>query len=84
MMMDAPESNRIAEWLRKQGLHEIAVHVLDLTGPFQYLGAQAMYMLEPFFDGQANFAHDLAIILEDGEKVDALMEKLREVENKDD
>jgi hypothetical protein len=84
MMIDAPESNRIAGWLRKHGLHEIALHVLDLAGPFQYLGAQAMYMLEPFFGGKVNFAHDLAIILEDGEKVDALVEKLRERENKDD
>ncbi len=84
MMINAPESNRIAGWLRKYGLHEIALHVLDLSGPFQYLGAQAMYMLEPFFGGKVNFAHDLAIILEDGEKVDALLEKLRERENKDD
>lgn len=59
-------------------MQDIAVFVLDMAGPFRYLGAQAMYVLEPFIGGGVNFAHDLAVVLEDREKVEALLLKLRE------
>lgn len=80
MMRTLSEADRIADYLRRKGLQDIAAFVLDMSGPFSYLGAQAMYMLEPFIDGGANFAHDLAVVLEDRKNVEALLVKLREVD----
>jgi hypothetical protein len=79
-MRTLSEADRIADFLRRKGLQDIAAFVLDMAGPFRYLGAQAMYVLEPFIDGGANIAHDLAIVLEDRKKVEALLVKLREVD----
>ena len=65
-------------------MQDIAALVLDVAGPFRYLGAQAMYVLEPFVGGGVNFAHDLAVVLEDREKVEALLVRLREEEKQND
>jgi hypothetical protein len=80
-MRTLSESDRIADWLRRKGLQDIAAFVFDMAGPFRILGAQAMYVLEPFVGGGVNFAHDLAVVLEDREKVDALLVRLREEED---
>lgn len=81
-MRTLSEPDRIANWLRMKGLQDIAAFILDAAGPFRYLGAQAMYVLEPFVGAGENFAHDLAVVLEDGDKVEALLVKLREEELK--
>jgi hypothetical protein len=78
------ESDRIATWLKRYGLQDIAALVIDVAGPFRYLGAQAMYVLQPLLGEGVNFAQDLAIVLEDSEKVDALLLDLREVKEQND
>lgn len=35
--------------LRKQGFAELAAWVLDAAGPLNILGAQAIYLSQPFF-----------------------------------
>jgi len=37
------------ETLRKQGLADIAAWALESAGPFNFLGAQALYLGQPFF-----------------------------------
>ena len=83
-MKTMSELDRIADWVRGKGMQDIAALVLDVAGPFRYLGAQAMYVLEPFVGGGVNFAHDLAVVLEDREKVEALLVRLREEEKQND
>lgn len=78
------ETDRIANWMRRYGLQDIAAMVIDVAGPFRFLGAQVMYVFQPFFGGKVNFARDLAVILEDGSKVESLISKLREVNDLDD
>lgn len=72
------ESDRMADWLRRNGWAGIATLVLDAFGPFRTLGAQAMYIIQPFIGGKVNIAADLAVILEDQMKVDDLILKLRQ------
>ena len=83
-MGESPESDRIATWLKRYGLHEFAAVVIEAAGPFRYLGAQVMYVLQPLLGNGMNFAQDLALILEDGNKVEALLFKLREVNEHND
>jgi hypothetical protein len=78
------ETDRIANWMKRYGLQDIAALVIDVAGPFRYLGAQVMYVFQPFFGAGVNFARDLAVILEDGNKVESLLFKLREVSDHDD
>lgn len=78
------ESNRMAEWLSRNGWGEIATLILDSVGPFRTLGAQVMYMIEPFIGGKVNIAHDLAVILEDQKKVDDLISKLSDEAREND
>lgn len=83
-MRATSESNRVANWLKRHGLQDIAALVIDAAGPFRFLGAQAMYVLQPLLGAGANFAQDVAVILEDPEKVDALLMELRGVKEQND
>jgi hypothetical protein len=78
------ESDRMADWLHKNGWAGIATLVLDAIGPFRTLGAQAMYVIQPFIGGKVNMARDLAVILEDQRKVDDLISKLRDEAEEND
>ena len=77
-MKNRSESERVADLLQKYNLQNIATLLLELAGPFRYLAAQVMYVIEPFVGGQVNLAHDLAVVLEDEEKVEDMLVKLRE------
>jgi hypothetical protein len=83
-MRATSESNRVANWLKRHGVQDIAALVIDVAGPFRFLGAQAMYVLQPLLGAGVNFAQDMAVILEDPEKVDALLMELREVKEQND
>jgi hypothetical protein len=77
MTKEAMDSKRIAGWLREHGWQDIVAFLLDVAGPFRILAAQTSYMIEPFFGGQNSIVHDLARILEDPSRVDALKDQLR-------
>ncbi len=83
-MKTRSESERVVGWLQKYNLQDMAALLLDLAGPFRYLAAQMMYVLEPFVGGRVNLAHDLAVILENEEKVEDMLVKLREGDEQDD
>lgn len=83
-MRATSESNRVANWLKRHGLQDIAALVIGAAGPFRFLGAQAMYVLQPLLGAGVNFAQDVAVILEDPEKVDALLMELRGVKEQND
>jgi len=40
--------------LRRQGLTELAAWFLEVAGPLNILGAQALYLSQPFLSGPTN------------------------------
>lgn len=68
-----------AEWsgfLRQRGLHRLAAWLLDAGGPLTVIGAQVLYMGQPFV--RSNHAEALARLLEDNTEAQAFAAFLRE------
>lgn len=64
-----------AEFLHRWGLESIAAWVLDVGGPLTLLGAQALYLGQPFLDRERVSA--LARLLEDDGQAQAFADYLR-------
>jgi hypothetical protein len=64
-----------AESLRRLKLDGFAAWVLEAGGPLTILGAQALYMSQPFFGGKQ--LHALAQMLEEDEETQAFARFLR-------
>lgn len=69
-----------AESLRRLKLDGIAAWVLEAGGPLTVLGAQALYMSQPFLGGEK--LGSLAQMLEEDEEVQAFARYLRAGEPK--
>jgi hypothetical protein len=69
-----------AEFLRRHGLEDLAVWVLEAAGPLAVFGAQVLYFGGPFFrPGLKNAAvNGLADILEDEDERHSFVKFLRE------
>lgn len=70
-----------ANWmdiLRRQGLVEMAAWVLDAAGPLSILGAQALYICQPFVHSSAsNGMRALAFLLEQEDEARAFVTLLK-------
>lgn len=66
---------RWAESLRRLKLDGFAAWVLEAGGPVTILGAQAVYMSQPFFGGKQ--LNSLAHMLEEDEEAQAFARYLR-------
>lgn len=65
----------LARKLRATGMGGMLAVLLEAAGPLTVIGAQAAYFAEPLFGGSDMRA--LAQLLEDPQKVRALIEELR-------
>jgi hypothetical protein len=67
-----------AESLRRYKLDGLASWLLEAGAPLTVLGAQALYMSQPFLDGkQASSWSSIAHMLEEDEEVQAFARYLR-------
>ena len=67
--------SRWAESLRRLKLDGIAAWALEAGGPLTILGAQAVYISQPFFAGEKS--NSLAHMLEEDEEAQAFARYLR-------
>jgi len=69
-----------AKFLHRWGVQGAAAWLLEVIGPVQYLGAQAIYFGQPFLQGivPARHMQALAEALETPQKTQALVQFLRE------
>jgi hypothetical protein len=68
---------RIAGRLQGAGLEDFAAFILEASGPFSFLGAQIVYIIEPLMGLTTNDFHKLGRILEDPDQVLELAKRLR-------
>ena len=69
---------RVSEMLRAWHLREPAIVLLTMHAPLAFLGSQFMLAAQPFvgvFTGD-QFAHDLALLLEDPQNIEQLVTRL--------
>jgi hypothetical protein len=78
MNVDEDFLQRIADRLQGAGLADFAVFILEASGPFSFLGAQIVYMIEPLMGLTQNDFHKLGRILEDPDQVLELAKRLRQ------
>lgn len=65
-----------AGFLRQRGLHGLAAWLLDASGPLAVIGAQVLYLGQPFV--QNRHVDALARLLEDDNEAQAFAAFLRE------
>ena len=66
------------DFLRKQGLTDLAAWFLEASGPLNVLGAQLLYLGQPFAPPSANQGlRALADLLEQGEESRAFIDLLK-------
>ncbi len=65
-----------AGFLRQRGLHGLAAWLLDASGPLAVIGAQLLYIGQPFV--QTSHVDALARLLEDHNEAQAFAAFLRE------
>lgn len=61
----------------RSGLRELSASLLEAAGPLSLLGAQAIYLVEPFFPSRRGRLRAFARILEDPERVRQWIESVR-------
>lgn len=74
-MQSRSEWSTWAESLRRLKLDVVAAWLLEAGGPFTVLGAQAVYLSQPFMDGKK--LDSLAHLLEEDEETQAFARYLR-------
>lgn len=74
-MQSRSEWPKWAESLRRHHLDGLAAWCLEAAGPLTVLGAQAMYLTQPFFGGKQ--LDTLALMLEEDEETQAFARYLR-------
>ena len=74
-MQSRAEWSQWAESLRRLKLDGLAAWFLEAAGPLTVLGAQAVYMTQPFLGGKQ--LHSLATMLEEDEETQAFARYLR-------
>ena len=74
-MQSRAEWSKWAESLRRLKLDGLAAWFLDAAGPLTVLGAQAVYMTQPFLGGKQ--LNSLATMLEEDEETHAFVRYLR-------
>lgn len=62
----------------RSGLRELSASLLEAVGPLSLLGAQAIYLVEPFFPSRRSRLRAVARILEDPEQVRGWIESVRD------
>ncbi len=77
MNADRAATDALADGLRKHGLEGPALFVLEAIGPLAVVGAQAAYLLEPFF-GPGGRARAVARLLENEQERAHFLGRLRE------
>jgi hypothetical protein len=70
-------SELAANWLRRHGLGIVAAGFLEAFRSLTYLGAQALFLVEPVIGGRNDSIQDFARLLEDPDQVDDLIHRLR-------
>lgn len=78
MNEDISTSERAAIWLRDLGLDTVAASFLEAFRSLTYIGAQALFIVEPLFSGLDDPIQDFARLLEDPDQVDDLIDRLRQ------
>lgn len=78
MIKNGQRIDRISRWLLHLGLQDIAATWLEFAGPFNYFGAQALYIAEPLLGERGKLFHDLARVLEDEGEISALINRLQD------
>jgi hypothetical protein len=81
MIENGQRIDRIARLLRQLGLQDIAAILLEFAGPFNYLGAQALYIAEPLLGERGTLFHDFARVLEDKRDISHLINSLQDKES---
>jgi hypothetical protein len=76
------EVERLAGWFKRAGLQDIAAFLFEFGKPFGFLGAQGAYLMEPLFGRR--ILRDLARVLEDPERMDAVIAELAREEGRDE
>lgn len=71
---------RLARMLRRSGLGGLVAAFLDAGGPILPLGAQAVYLLNPFMSGPSGTWNEFGKIMEDPDAVSELIVLLRKKE----
>ncbi len=71
-------SQRLAMQLRRAGLGDLAVALLEGGAPLAPFAAQLAYLVEPFLGSSGRTAARLAHLLEDPQGLDELVGQLRE------
>ena len=74
-MQSRSEWSKWAESLRSLKLDGLAAWVLEAAGPLTILGAQAVYLTQPFIGGKQS--RSLASMLEEDEETQAFIRYLR-------
>ncbi len=77
MNADRSATDALADGLRRHGLEGPALFLLEAIGPLAVLGAQAAYLLEPFF-GPGGRVRDVARLLENEQERTHFLNRLRE------
>lgn len=77
MKEEPVHSAKIAQRLREHGLHQLAGVLLSAARPLAVLGAQAAYFLEPLVGGREGWLRDFAILLEDPQELNELIDQLQ-------
>lgn len=80
MIKNGQRIDRITRLLLQLGLKDIAATVLEFAGPFNYLGAQALYIVEPLLGERGALLHDFARVLEDEREITILIDRLQNKE----
>jgi hypothetical protein len=70
-------TDKIADLVVQLGLQDVVEFALQFGGPFHYLAAQAVYLMEPLAGGSRSIARDLGRILEDNDEIEALLDQIR-------
>lgn len=60
-----------------RGLRELSAGLLEAAGPLSLLGAQAIYLVEPFFPSRRHRLRAFARILEDPDRVRKWIDTVR-------
>ncbi len=71
---------RLARILRRFGLGDLVAAFLDAGGPILPLGAQAVYLLNPFMSGPSGTWNEFGKIMEDPDAISELIVMLRKKE----
>jgi hypothetical protein len=70
--------DRLINWLHDKELNVEAALLLEAASPFAWLGAQAVYLVEPLLGAFGADPRALAELMEDPEQMEELSRRLRE------